>query len=203
VDAATARSRLADEFGADVVAQRLIDVYEKLGDPVPSSPAHQPADVEPVTGSPRTPPRVLVARSRGLARSHVRAVPEDLRAQLVLVVPPQAAGAAPDDLRDLGYRLLEAERPPARRTRALGRLGARLPMRNRVKPPTANQLLADAVLSAATLVRLDSEIVEIVAIDAAAAVLVSGLDPTQVRLAPATLRWLVDSWDAAGGTSSR
>jgi teichuronic acid biosynthesis glycosyltransferase TuaC len=221
VDAVAARSRLEGEFGADVVAQKALALYKDAIDRVGSSAARRttsdtlappPRPTEepvargtaaPTLGSGTVLPRVLASRARKLVAWHVRDLPEDLRSRLVLVVPHALPEAGPDGLRALGVHLVEAEPVPskkgwARRGGPLARFTREAPARASGKPPTVNDLFADAVLEAAASVRVDHEAVDVVAIDAAAAVLVAGLDTTQVRLAPGALRWLADCWDAQG-----
>lgn len=215
VDAATARCRLARDFGAESIAQKAVEHYDAVIERAHSSAARQPrAPGDPVAPSPdpgdaaapsieppsqyrdsRRFPTVLLAKDRSQAMRHVPHLPPDLRSRLVLVVPRAGHRAAPDGLGDLGVRLVEVERSSAGRGKFLGsRRLARL-RRTGDKPVNTKRPFADAVLAIAATVRPDSEAVVVVAIDAAAAALVGRLDSTQVRIAPGGLRWLADCWD--------
>jgi hypothetical protein len=65
--------------------------------------------------------------------------------------------------------------------------------------PTADDQLADAIARAARLAGLRRGAVEVVAIDAPAVMVVERLGPGRTTLAPGSLRWLADSWDAGTG----
>jgi D-inositol-3-phosphate glycosyltransferase len=209
VDAASARARLVDSVGATAVASQMLKLYRSLApgaatsDPTPRGAAAQAAPA-----GARAVPTVLAARDRRNGMQLVSALPADLRNRLVLVVPRAASGTTADGSSDAvsSVRLAEAGAVPRRRPRPKGRGPLQRLRRALWRPqPTANDVLAEAILAAASTVQVGIEPVEIVALDAQAAVLVARLDPTRVCLAPGTLRWLADLWDAEPGerTSTR
>jgi glycogen synthase len=216
VHAATARSRLTDEFSAEVVARKALAHYRDLLDRShasgtgPSTVAAAPDASPPAAGdavahsaaSPRTPgplSTLLLATGRDQAVRHVPHLPVELRRRLVLIVPRVVGGAASDGLRELGVRLVEVDLTPVPAAAPVpSRWLGRLRRADRTPPKKPRGPLANAVLTAAAGVRLDGVPVEIVAIDAPAARLVARLNPAKVRLAPGALRWLADSWDAQG-----
>ncbi|MDO8485178.1 MAG: glycosyltransferase [Candidatus Limnocylindrales bacterium] len=216
VDAATARASLIREVGQAAVAERALDLYRRtLAEYVAlaSSPGTrlQPAGLD-ATGrsSPATRrsgrsthmPRILVATGRNHALAMVAELPADLRRRLVLVVPPLSVGVSADGAPAAApaVRLHEASPIPPRRSRPRGRSPlARLRRASYRPAPTADEQLAAAVLAAAGRWRLLRRPVEIVAIDAPAAALVARLAARRIELAPGSLRWLADRWDAERG----
>jgi len=197
VDAATARSRLTGEFSGDAVAEGALGHYRDVMDRAGGTAARISSPVPEASGPM---PVVLVARGRNQAERQVPDLPEDLRQHLVLVVPRHPPGPTPVPLDDLGMRLVEIDLTTpaygpspgllARLVRGRGR------SRHRGKPLTANMLLRDAIRAAADTARHDGAPVDVVAIDAPAAVVVAGMGEAGVRLAPGSLRWLADRWDA-------
>ena len=203
VDAATARSRLVGEFSSDAVAEEALGHYRAVVDLAHTTDGHSEARISsplPETSGPL--PRLLVARGRNQAERHVPYLPEDLRHHLVLVVPQRPPGAPPVPLDDLGMRLVEVDLTTPQHDPSPGpfaRLWRRLrQIRHRGKPPTAAVLFRDAVRATADTVRQGRAAVDVVAIDAPAAAVVARMDEAGVRLAPGSLRWLADRWDAEG-----
>jgi hypothetical protein len=115
-------------------------------------------------------------------------------------VPPRPDDAPPDPsgVAAGAIRLVEAaparyERPPS------GRSPVSRWKRAAWRPPlSADEELAVAIRRAAAEIGPEAGPCQVVAIDAPAAVIVSGLDPRHVRLAPGSLRWLADRWEARG-----
>lgn len=196
-----ARARLVEEVGQAAVAATTIACYREAIDAArETTPAGTPA------GPQRSPrirlaalPRILVATGRDQALRLVAELPADLRAWIVLVVPPgpDDSPRVSDDPAGAGVHIVEAtparyERPPSGRS-PMSRL-----KRATWRPPlTADEELAVAIGRATAGVATRGEPVDLLALDAPAAVIVAGLDPRHVRLAPGSLRWLADRWDAA------
>ena len=220
--AEAARARLVASVGTKAVTAAMLDVYREAvaaSAPLPVRPGGGPAAS---AATPRTTPtavprvasslpRVLVATEREQSIPRAAGLPEGLREQVILVVPPlpdpapAPGSAAPLD----GLRVVEAapvrhERPPKGRG-PIARL-----KRATWKPPlTADGELALAVRNAAGEGRGRGPH-EVVALDAPAAVIVDAMDDRRVRLAAGSLRWLADRWDAEaagrrrdGGASRR
>jgi SAM-dependent methyltransferase len=161
------------------VAARLVEVYQQAADaakPAPATPAPSTEAAGQVVD--RELPTLLVASRRGHAARVVEGLPRKLRRRSVLVVPPPSRGAGPDHLGALGVTLVEAKQ--------------------RGKDASIDPLggLARAVLAAARPRRLGGSGVEAVALDAGAAAAIATLEADGVRLAPGSLRWFVDRWDA-------
>lgn len=204
VDASTARDRLARAVGDAAVADQALELYRRAmvdgmagsGAPVPGAERPTaPAAIGPAPVS--SLPRVLVATGRDHALPLVVELPADLRASLVLVVPAWQEGAteAPDT--EWPVRLSEAARVPPPRPRSRGRGPLARLQRALDRPaPTGERLLLEAMLAAARDAGPRGQPVELVALDAPAAVLIVRLAGTEIRLAPGALRWLADRWDA-------
>ena len=205
VGADEARSRLMEAVGAPSVGRQALALYEAgvassaaVVGPTPrigplSGPAARPGD--------RALPGVLVATGREQAFGLVAALPGDLHRRLVLVVPP-----APPDVADavrpaaaMDARIVEADpvRPGTPRPRGRSPL-ARLRRACWRPALTADELLVQATLAAARTPTSGARTMDLVAIDAPAAVLIARLDPRRFRLAPGSLRWLADRWAAEG-----
>ncbi len=203
VPAEVARARLVAAVGTAAVATKMIDAYQEVV--VASGAASRPDRRGPTatsTSISRPPstalPRVLVATEREQSIPRVAALSEELRERIVLVVPAAAVGppSEPHDLVAGGVRLVEAaparyERPPNGRSPV-----ARLKRATWRPPLTAEEELAVAIRDAVSEGRLQGEPQYVVALDAPAALIVTGLDPRRIRLAPGSLRWLADRWDA-------
>ena len=206
VAAAEARARMVAEVGQAAVSAKTLACYrEATGDIADTS---DPVGSAAPLGQTRPPasaksselPRILVATGRDQALRLVAELPEGLRIRIMLVVPPATGDAPPDPdgSPPSVVRLIEAaparyERPPSGRS-PISRL-----KRATWRPPfTADEELAVAIRRAAAEVRRGRESLDLVALDAPAAAIVAGLDTRQVRLAPGSLRWLVDRWDAEG-----
>jgi glycosyltransferase involved in cell wall biosynthesis len=208
VTAESARQRLIAAVGTAAVAARTIDCYRDVIGGSSTVPRPEEA-ARPAKAFPPTPstvvPRVLVATERDQSLRRVAELPDELRERLVLVVPARAEGASPDahGLEPSAVRLIEAaparyERPPTGRS----------PM-SRIKratwrpPPTVDEELAVAIRRVLEEPSRGKAPIDVVALDAPAAVIVAGLDPRQARLAPGCLRWLADRWDAEQGKRPR
>ena len=214
VEPAEARARLVATVGRDAVGARTLSLYREaagevaVGEGPDSDAASAPAPVGQ-TGPARATdlPRILVATGREQALRLVSELPSDLQQRVVLVVPPAADDAPQDPPSSLGggrgVRLIEAararyERPPSGRSPL-----SRLKRATWQPPPTADEELVVAVRQAIAESNVSGpeghnsgEPTELVALDAPAAVIVAGLGSQRVRLAPGSLRWLADRWDA-------
>jgi glycosyltransferase involved in cell wall biosynthesis len=208
VDAATARRRLVDVVGETAVAGRAIELYRTAASSVPGE---EGPGADPNTGHEARPttttgglPGIILATGREQAIRLVGQLPTELRDQVVLVLPaavgepidPTAAGSA--------VRVIEAEPIPPPKPRPRGRSPVARLKRAVFRPaPTADDVLADAVQAAARAIAQARGPVEIVAIDAPAVVFVVRLGERRARLAPGSLRWLADRWDARSDRRSR
>ncbi len=200
VDATTARARLVAAVGEVAVARGALETYRTAiqagataqleARPRPGSP---PGTISPTAAL----PRVLVATSRDHALRVVPDLPADLRERLVLVVPARKGGLIEEPDADPPIRLVEADPipPPKPRPRGRGPL-ARLRRLLYRPAPTGEELLTKAILAASGGARTDREPVQLIALDAPAAVLIGRIGAARVRLAPGSLRWLADRWDA-------
>jgi D-inositol-3-phosphate glycosyltransferase len=207
ITAEAARARLVEQIGAAAVTARALEAYRDLAAASPGGTRGlegRPAATSrlPATTSAAL-PSVLVATEREQSIPRVAALPDGLRAQVTLVVPPPAEGA-PASTRSPSptvgaIRIVEAS--PARHERPPKGRGpiARLKRATWKPPPTADEELAAAVSRAIEAPRSGDGLQDVVALDAPAAVLVSGMDARRVRLASGTLRWLADRWDAEEG----
>jgi glycosyltransferase involved in cell wall biosynthesis len=207
VDPAEARARLVAAVGQAAVAARTMACYgQAIGDRADAGPSRArsgPSKSWTFAGSTIL-PRILVATGRDLGLGLVAELPPGLREQVVLVVPPPRTDTPPDPDGSPAHaiRLVEAaparyERPPSGRS-PISRL-----KRATWRPPlTAEEELAVAMRRAVAEIARGREPLELVALDAPAAAIVAGLDRRHVRLAPGSLRWLADRWDAEAGTES-
>ena len=200
VSAEEARTRLVATVGAAAVATRMIDCYREAAGRSDSTPPQDTPQLEPVlpASSPAAGiPGVLVATERIESFRRVAQLPRELQERVVLVVPPRAEGAAADTDQALpgAVRLVEAA-PVRHERRPRGRSPVARFKRARWRPPlTADEQLGVAIRNAVAERRHRRELRPVVALDAPAAVLIAGLDPRRVRLAPGSLRWLADRWD--------
>jgi glycosyltransferase involved in cell wall biosynthesis len=206
VDAATARARLVEAVGADAVARRALDLYRgavESGASTEGSGSAASAAGADATASAASAslPRIVLATGREEARRLVADLPADLRARLVLVLPapvgepddPGAAVAFP-------IRVIEARPVPPPKRRPRGRSPLARLRRLFFRPaPGADDVLTDAIAEAARLTEAGRGAIEIVAIDAPAVAFVARLGDRRARLAPGSLRWLADRWDARFG----
>jgi glycosyltransferase involved in cell wall biosynthesis len=200
-----ARARLVAAVGATAITKLTIEGYRELI--AASGPAARP-EADETTAAPnavamppipaRPLPFVLVATERLQSIPRVAALPDELRELVTLVVPPQAEGtAAPADAH-LSGRVRIVEAAPVRRGRPPEGGGPVTRFRRATwKPPlAADQELAGAVVRAVQENPRVGGVQEAVALDAPAAVVLSGMSDRHVRLAPGSLRWLADRWDA-------
>jgi hypothetical protein len=195
-----ARERLVAAIGTAAVSARMVDAYREAIAAAGGPARPDPADAGPgPAAEPRSPlPIVLVATEREQSIPRVAALPDGLRQRVILVVPARADGASsgPDAAAPGGARIVEAlparhERPPKGRG-----LVAQVRRATWKPPPTADEELVAAIGLVASAGPRQPGAPEVVALDAPAAVLVSGMDARHVRLAPGSLRWLADRWDA-------
>jgi glycosyltransferase involved in cell wall biosynthesis len=198
VSAAVARSRLVDAVGSSAIAADALTLYRSVagrGVGVSESDLTAVAHARPERSG--GVPSVLAARDRGHAAKTVAKFPEGLRRHLVLVAsrPGPRAVTTTEQINNAMHpgRFVEADPVPARR-RGWGPL-ARVQRAVQRPQPTVDDVLASAILHVASGVRGGDEPIEVVALDAQAAAIVARLDPTKVRLAPGSRRWLADLWD--------
>lgn len=203
VDAATARRRLVDAVGTAAVAARAVELYRAAAsdtrrrvetrEPVPAVVAAP----LPVAAEPRALPRIVVATGRDQAIRLVEGLPAALQEKVVLVLPaPVGEPGLPANPAATAFRIVEAEPVPPAKPRPRGRSPlARLRRAVHRPAPTADDVLARAI-DAARRATASREPVEIVAIDAPAVMFVARLGERRALLAPGSLRWLADRWDA-------
>ena len=195
VDARVARDRLVAVVGAKAVATRAIEIYrEAVGD-------RDGAEQAGVAGSgarAHALPRVILATGREQARQLVSKLPPELQGRLVLVLPAQIGDPEnPGEVTQTIAGIVEASAVPPAKPKPRGRSPVARLRRAFFRPArTADDVLADAIAGAAGLVGLGRGPVDVVAIDAPAVMVVERLGPTRTRLAPGSLRWLADRWDA-------
>ena len=200
IDAASARRRLVDAVGALAVGRQAVELYRgAIG---------ADADVRVVAGavSRADPPRhtaaalpcIILATGRGQARHMVGQLPVGLQERVVLVLPAAVGDPEEPDPEPLPTaRIVEAAPVPPPKPKPRGRSPLARLRRAFFRPaPTADDQLAEAITRAARLAGLRGSPVEVVAIDAPAVMVVERLGPTRTALAPGSLRWLADRWDA-------
>lgn len=200
VDGATARERLVESIGAAAVARQAVDLYRDAMGAAPHPSGIVAADdavTSPASGRPTPLPRVVLATGREQARRLVAQLPEGLQQRLVLVLPAHIGD--PEDQASTtttAARIVEAGPVPPAKPRPRGRSPLARLRRVCFRPaPTSDDLLEEAIDAAARITDVRRP-VEIVAIDAPAVMVVERLGPRRTRLAPGSLRWLADRWDA-------
>jgi glycosyltransferase involved in cell wall biosynthesis len=198
VDAATARQRLVDVVGEAAVAGRAVELYRNAVSSVGAEAGDSAAEGAHTTRTPGDLPRIILATGREQAVRVVGQLPVDLQGQLVLVLPaPVGAPDDPGSSPGSAVRVIDAEPVPPPRPRPRGRSPLARLKRALFRPaPTADELLAKAVEMAARTTGQARGPAEVVAIDAPAVVFVARLGDRHARLAPGSLRWLADRWDA-------
>jgi hypothetical protein len=199
-DGATAREQLLESVGAAAVARQTIGLYRDTLEASSSTPGAVAAAGLAVAGgrSDANPlPRIVLATGREGARRLVAQLPVDLQERLVLVLPaPIGEPEDPASMTMPAAHIIDAEPIPPPRPRPRGRGPLARLQRAMFRPsPTPDDLLAQAI-DAAVRPTEGRQPVEIVAIDAPAVMVVERLGPSRVRLAPGSLRWLADRWDA-------
>ena len=200
IDAASARSRLVDSVGTVAVGRQAVELYRgAIGPDADVRVAAGTAiGADPPRQSAAALPRIIVATGRGQARQLVGQLPVGLQAKVVLVLPaavgdPEEPGAEAMP----AARIVEAAPVPPPKPKPRGRSPLARLRRAFFRPePTADDLLAEAITRAAGLAGLRRGPVEVVAIDAPAVMVVERLGPKRTALAPGSLRWLADRWDA-------
>lgn len=192
VDAKAARRRLVEWLDAPEVARQALAVYESVladGERGESSQAASRVD------NPHQPlPRLLVATGWDAGWHLVAQLPDRLRADVSVVLPARPDGATerPSSNWVEALPVPPPTRPPSGRS-PLTKI-RRLLYR---PPPTGDELLGQAIVGAARGVPGRGRgPVQVVALDAPAAVLIDELGGKGFLLAPGALRWLADLWDA-------
>ncbi len=205
--ASEARARLVARVGSEAVTARMIAVYRETIAAAGGTArvAERAIPPEPPARPPSPLPLVLVATEREQSIPRVAALPDGLRQRVRLVIPPRTDGSSggADATPDGGVQIVEAaparhERPPKGRG-----LVARIKRATWSPPPTADEELAAAVERAVSAQAGNHWPRGVVALDAPAAVLVAAMDGPRVRLAPGSLRWLADRWDAERAVSGQ
>ncbi len=224
-DAGPMRASVVERYGPSVVARELTDRYAELLErtatrtaPVPTQPTNPDRvgtdDWE--TGDRAEPLAVVVSMQRKLATARLAPVPEGL-AWSLLAVTPTARGGDDPGLPN-GPRWIELDPDRLYSAARAGILGHRqlprgahriawmlrhpfLSMRlrrlaDRRSALRVESLRADLAAFLAGIVAATG--VEIIALAADDVDLVLPLLDDRIRLSPATLRGLVDRWDAAG-----
>jgi D-inositol-3-phosphate glycosyltransferase len=211
LDPSTARSRLVEAIGQRAVGSQALRLYEsevaqalesrsRLTEPAETAGQRETA-VPGDDAGPSPLPRVLVATGRDHALPLVAALSSGIRERLVLVVPAWREGATEAPGTPWPVQLIEAASVPTPTPPPRGRGLLTGVQRALHRPaPTGEQLLTDALLAATSGGPNGGGPVEVVAIDAPAAVLVARLADEGVRLAPGALGWLADRWDAEAKT---
>ncbi len=213
VTAPDARARLVSAIGTAAVSKRTIELYRELAgvneaavrggteaeggtEPEAGAGGGSPGEAGPPTSSSSL-PSVLLATERDQSIPRVAALPDDLRAFVTLVVPPAADDTIAESDAATAVRVRIVAATPVRHDRRpRGRSPIARFRRATWKPPlTADEELAAAVSRVISEHR-GARPPEVIALDAPAAVIVSGMDARQIRLAPGSLRWLADRWDA-------
>ena len=105
--------------------------------------------------------------------------------------PAQPGVPRPDQVRIVEAAPVRHERPPTGRGPV-----ARLKRATWKPPPTAEEELAIAIESVVAELQRNGGSRDLIALDAPAAVILSGMNARRIRLAPGSLRWLADRWDA-------
>ena len=149
-------------------------------------------------------PSVLVATEREQSIPRVAALPGRPAREVTSWSRRERRGAGPAGLGAVPGRVRIVEAAPARHERPPQGRGpiARLKRATWRPPPTAEEELAVAILTRGRgAARRRTAPPDVVALDAPAAVIVSGLDSRRVRLAAGSLRWLADRWDAEAGAT--
>lgn len=208
VSAEEARTRLVATVGAAAVAERMIACYRDITDAAGSTPraaASEPTGAPAAAPAQVAMPRVLVATERIESLWRVADLPGELRRRIVLVLPPPTSGASADTDHPVPGEVRLVEAAPARYERQpSGRSPIARFKRATWRPPlTADEELAVAIRRAVAEQGEVREPVDVVALDAPAAALIAGLDPRRARLAPGSLRWLADRWDAEAQPGDR
>jgi len=211
VTAEAARARLVEAIGTAAVTARTLEAYRELAATTPPGPRAAEAAFGVTSSAEAVPlaplPSVLVATEREQSIPRVAALPDGLRERVTLVVPPLAEGALAQTPADgatahpswpMAGQVRIVEAAPARHERPpKGRGPIARFKRATWKPPlTADEELAVVVGRVIEVPGAGGGPQDAIALDAPAAVLLSGMDGRRVRLAPGSLRWLADRWDA-------
>ena len=193
IDAMAARERLLEWLDAPEVARRAIATYqEAIGG---ENARHEPSPMQERPGSADGAlPRLLVATGWDAGWRLVGQLPEQLRSDLTVVLPARPDTATEQPSTDW----VEARPVPPPTRPPSGRSPLTKVRRLLYKPPpTGDELLGGALIGAArAFMGRAHGPVQVVALDAPAAVLIDSLDQRRVGLAPGALRWLTDRWDA-------
>lgn len=194
VDPVTARERLTQAVGAAAVGERTIALYREVAhgsaSPLETEGTRRPRPA-PLLLTER--PTLLVASGWDQAWRLVADLPDKLRDGLTIVLParPQSAVEQPHGRWVEAAPVPPPTRPPSGRS-PITRVRRLLYQ----PPPTGDDLLRRALEGTARGVP-GRRPVPVVALDAPAAVVADTAGT--VTLAPGTLRWLADRWDADRG----
>ncbi len=225
-DPARLRAHAESRYAAPAVAGRILELYRSLleGEPVAAAAtatrAVMPQWRHPSTDLTRIPVRhrlpIVVGLRRPSLADRLRDLPPEMRAALSVVTLVAATGTAEDAL--LAATVFAAD-PPADFRAAQVRAGGPYPPRpllvrivRRLRHPIRSRKLRALALSRLGMARTSQQdavraamaalpsdaIVEILPMDADDVAIVGPLLGDRVRLAPTTLRGLVDRWDADG-----
>jgi hypothetical protein len=203
VEPSDARTRILEAIGAGAVARRAIGLYREVVEAATPARAARRAAPLPTNAGHGQAPRLLLATGRDQAWELVSALPEALRRTGTLVVPAARPDTQEDPIVRPDINLVEAlpiphpTRPPSGRS-PITRLRRLL-----YRPaPTGRELLHRALQAAARRIGQRGSPVEAVALDAPAAVLIAESEEDGLALAPGSLRWLADRWDAESGPAN-
>ena len=225
-DPARLRAHAESRYAAPAVAGRILDLYRSLlqDEPVAGAATATRAVMPDRAVLPdmavvlhRLP--IVVGLRRPALVERLRDLPPAMRGALSVVTLVAATGTAEDKL--LAATVFEAD-PPADFRAAQVRAGGPYPPRpllirivRRLRHPIRSRTLQELARSRLEMARTSQQdavraamatvpsdvIVEILPMDADDVVIVGSLLGDRVRLAPTTLRGLVDRWDADGDPS--
>ena len=225
-DPARLRAHAESRYAAPAVAGRILDLYRSLlrDEPVAGAATATRAVMPDRAVLPdmavvlhRLP--IVVGLRRPALVERLRDLPPAMRGALSVVTLVAATGTAEDKL--LAATVFEAD-PPADFRAAQVRAGGPYPPRpllirivRRLRHPIRSRTLQELARSRLEMARTSQQdavraamatvpsdvIVEILPMDADDVVVVGSLLGDRVRLAPTTLRGLVDRWDADGDPS--
>ena len=211
------RAHAESVYAAPVVAAQIVELYRSLLDGEPVAPSGS-ADLTRTPVLARLP--IVVGLRRPALADRLRDLPLELREALSVATLVAAPAMAKDTLP--ARTVFEAD-PPADFRAAQIRAGGPYPPRpllvrvlRRLRHPIRSRTLQAIVTSRLEMARTSQQdavraaiaaeptdgIVEILPMDADDVALVGPLLSDRVRLAPMTLRGLVDAWDAEGDPSA-
>ena len=210
-DAAKMRRRVADRFGADVVAEATANLYAPLLHPRTASTASLPAR------TPRPSAPVVVAFRRTALIPRVDGLAPNLRAALTVLTAGTSGMAQPDgvaewievdDDSDARRRLASLDAPTSKAvaTRVawlvrhpLAAVRRRLIARSRPRARLDARRAAVANFLEGRRASHRGQPIEMIVVDSDDRLAVEPFVTTDVRITPGGLRWLADAWDEAQG----